>query len=351
MPVSTFEDAIRIGTMGQNGSTPSTQPSGVGVNQTENKKRIEPKLEKTLDSPTPVSPTTTGVIPPTVGTTGPVETFNPSSKITEAEQLKQDATYTDTPPGMLSGGPPEVNRDATPTPISGAQGVAEDNKSGLGYVDQAQSLVEGRLGNLLSSDNPYIAQARSRAEETAAGRGMLNSSIAGRAGEEAAIRAGIEIASQDAGTMAAAQEREQTGDINQTQTQLEGSITRTLQDAGYESKEVLQDMVNQGNQDAIALQGQINKQRDVFAAREATKLTELQGQIQTTLKQMGIDGQAADRYSSTLGTLTNTLMNNANSVVQNMDIGDVTAAMGTLQSFASDMELMKGIFDSDFSLI
>ncbi len=66
------------------------------------------------------------------------------------------------------------------------------------YVPSGNELTENRLNGLLASDNPYIQAARARGEAQAARRGLLNSSIAGQAGETAAINAATPIAQADA---------------------------------------------------------------------------------------------------------------------------------------------------------
>jgi len=65
-------------------------------------------------------------------------------------------------------------------------------------------LVENRINNLLASDNPYIERARTSGLQFANQRGLLNSSIAAQAAEEAAISRAGEIAAQDANTYAQA---------------------------------------------------------------------------------------------------------------------------------------------------
>ena len=65
-------------------------------------------------------------------------------------------------------------------------------------------LVENRINNLLASNNPYIQRARTSGLQFANQRGLLNSSIAAQASEEAAIARAGEIASQDANTYAQA---------------------------------------------------------------------------------------------------------------------------------------------------
>jgi hypothetical protein len=77
--------------------------------------------------------------------------------------------------------------------------------SGTGFVNRdvdENQLVSEQLNDLLRSDSPYVQQARSRAANQAASRGLLNSSMAAGSGEAAAIAAGLPIATADANTYA-----------------------------------------------------------------------------------------------------------------------------------------------------
>lgn len=65
-----------------------------------------------------------------------------------------------------------------------------------------QQTVRGQLEDLIATDSQYMTQAREGALRTAQSRGLLNSSIAAGAGEEAAIGAAAPIAAQDAATFA-----------------------------------------------------------------------------------------------------------------------------------------------------
>lgn len=58
--------------------------------------------------------------------------------------------------------------------------------------------VEARLSRLTAQDSPYMKVARQGAVRTAGRRGLINTSIAAGAGEEAAIKAALPIAQQDA---------------------------------------------------------------------------------------------------------------------------------------------------------
>jgi hypothetical protein len=73
-------------------------------------------------------------------------------------------------------------------------------------VNAKQETIEGRIQNLAATDangnytNPVIRQAVERATQQFAKRGLVNSSMAAQAGQEAAIAKAIEIAGPDAAT-------------------------------------------------------------------------------------------------------------------------------------------------------
>ena len=86
---------------------------------------------------------------------------------------------------------------------SSADADAEDAQVATRTVTPDE-LVENRINNLLDSNNPYIQRARTSGLQFANQRGLLNSSIAAQASEEAAIARAGEIAAQDANTYAQA---------------------------------------------------------------------------------------------------------------------------------------------------
>lgn len=73
-------------------------------------------------------------------------------------------------------------------------------------VDFSKMTIEGRIQNLMQTDdkgnytNPTVRQAVERATQTFARRGLVNTSMAAQAGQEAAISKAIEIAGPDAQT-------------------------------------------------------------------------------------------------------------------------------------------------------
>lgn len=72
------------------------------------------------------------------------------------------------------------------------------------WAPDSKSTVQGQLSNVLANDSPLLTQARTRASQSAASRGLLNSSMAVSAGESAAYDVALPIAQQDASTHAQA---------------------------------------------------------------------------------------------------------------------------------------------------
>lgn len=89
--------------------------------------------------------------------------------------------------------------------VGGGGGEAVTYKPNLNQeVDAKTMTIEGRLNNVLGTDakgeytNPVVRQAVGRAMQQLAGRGLLNSSMAMQAAQEAAIAKAIEIVGPDA---------------------------------------------------------------------------------------------------------------------------------------------------------
>ena len=82
--------------------------------------------------------------------------------------------------------------------ITGAKSFGYDPT--LGTVNDATDSVSGQLAAILGKDSPYITRARAGATQAMNARGLINTTMAGQAGEAAAIDAALPIASQDANT-------------------------------------------------------------------------------------------------------------------------------------------------------
>jgi hypothetical protein len=110
-------------------------------------------------------------------------------------------------------GKPVAATAAANEPEIGARTMVEDNAvkdpvmheasqiaSTQGAVDPTTMTVQGQLEKLLASDNPLMDQARQKAMREANSRGLVNSTMAAQAGEEAFISQALPIAQQDAST-------------------------------------------------------------------------------------------------------------------------------------------------------
>jgi hypothetical protein len=103
-------------------------------------------------------------------------------------------------------------------------------KAPSSYIDQATGTVAGQLQSLLASDSPYIKQAEEKAKDQAGSRGLLNTTMAARAGQKAAIETALPIAQQDATTFSQFQQAKQAADYNQQTIQGEGIVSSFLVD-------------------------------------------------------------------------------------------------------------------------
>lgn len=77
-------------------------------------------------------------------------------------------------------------------------GLAVNPQVAYQSAPNQNQLVSGQLTGLLSGDSAYINQARGQAAAAAAGRGLLNSSMAAGSGQQAAIAAALPIAQGNA---------------------------------------------------------------------------------------------------------------------------------------------------------
>jgi len=102
------------------------------------------------------------------------------------------------PPYPLMAGPPAPTDAGSQYNMAPGTGLPAGSQVAYQAQPTQQELVSGQLNGLLAGDSPYIQQARAQAAATAAGRGLLNSSIAAGAGQQAAIGAALPIAQGNA---------------------------------------------------------------------------------------------------------------------------------------------------------
>lgn len=129
------------------------------------------------------------------------------------------------------------------------------------YTPKADETVEGRLSNLLTSDNPYMKAAETAGLQAANKRGLLNSSLAVGASQKSAIEAALPIAQQDASYM---QNRGLAG--------LQGEIDSALSKQGFEQDYGL-----------TGYKGEIDSSLSAQEHEQAGNLANIQGEINANL--------------------------------------------------------------------
>ena len=132
-------------------------------------------------------------------------------------RVTDDGVYFTPPPGKT----PAATGAGTPA-------------AGLLGAGPGQDTVEGRLTGLLSSGSPYIETAKTQAANALNRRGLLNSTMAGTAGEKAAIESALPIAQQDAGYFQNRGLQAQQGEIQTGLYKTQGEISSELQASGAE---------------------------------------------------------------------------------------------------------------------
>ena len=173
-----------------------------------------------------------------------------------------ELTPTNQPPPRTP--PPQQNPSQPPISQDLASGNLTTNKTGAYYTPPGGVLVEDRMKGLLASESPYLKAVRENAKQEMNSRGLLHSTMAGTAGEKAAIEAALPIAQQDAsyyqklgsqanqGAITSAlskQDFEQQskqyilqGDITQAINAKTQQYQKELASMGYDNQKVMKDM-------------------------------------------------------------------------------------------------------------
>lgn len=181
--------------------------------------------------------------------------------------------------GLYTGTDTTQKSSVDPTKVNATDYVAPGAVAGpTAWNPREEDLASGQLTKLLQQDNPYIAQARTRASQIANQRGLLNSSIAASAGESAAIDAALPIAQANAGVLAEA--GKYNADAANTFTSQGNEFARTS--ALTQAKGVL-DTGLQANELAARRDEQAQQagQFEAQQALERERLAQQQGQFQT----------------------------------------------------------------------
>lgn len=153
-------------------------------------------IQQVTTAPGLMQPATTT---PSAGTAG---SSTSSTGSTGNYQIQTAAPTTQPTPAPTATQPTQPTQPAAPTAgqqaAQAAQSFTPTTPMSAPAPLAANETVEGRLNNMLTSDSPYLKVARDSALQQINKRGLMQSSIAVGASQDAAIRNAAPIAAQDA---------------------------------------------------------------------------------------------------------------------------------------------------------
>jgi hypothetical protein len=282
------------------------------------------------------------------------------------EPLPDDATTSAAPPtaptgtlteaATLSGttAPASAASAATPSPVASPLDKANELISKLGEPGNApqayqpdapaarevgpDQTVSGNINTLLKENGTYLQQARADALKQMNARGVANSSMAIGASQDAAIRASLPIAQQDASTKAQAS---RDAELFGQQTALEQQrydFQANLSQLDHAEQQVLLDIQNKYSRGLLELGSQLGQDdaalADFFKQEQAVLGTSLN--LQEHYGQ-GVEDLVAQTTKLINGVYT----------TEGLTAEQQTAAVNTLNAqLESDLELLKATYES-----
>lgn len=181
--------------------------------------------------------------------------------------------------------------------VAGIMDLGKQNLSG--YTPE---MTSDRLTKMLSSDNPYMKQARTAGTQVAAQRGLLNSSMAAGASQGAAIQAAAPIAQQD------------TADINR-------------------SREYGASTLNQANM--TSMEAQVREQLAQFDQERAVQLQDLKSRYEVMVGRDEAANKVYQQYMAEMGNVLTSIDLSADRRKQALD--HMAEAMESQMKFIYDM--------------
>lgn len=179
-------------------------------------------------------------------------------------------------------------------------------------VDPTTQTVQGQMNGLLDSNSQYMQLARQGAKEQANQAGLLNSTLAGTAGERAAIESAMPIAQQDAQTYFSQANLNQNAENNFKLFNTEFQYNDYFKDKDFNNQIALNSQQNQAAMDLQKLQdtGASNRltqqiDADKFIS-EANNSIELQKLAQSSDKTFSeVTGKIDQQYLDGVKTVMN----------------------------------------------
>lgn len=198
--------------------------------------------------------------------------------------------------------------------VSSDIGTLATPKAASSYIDQATNTVAGQLNTLLASNSPYIKQAEAAAKEQAAGRGLLNTTLAAGAGRKAAIESALPIAQYDAETYNKFGLQQQQAENQAKQIQAEAIVSGTLNQQSSALKQTAQNIQNAFNSRIQGASEQSKTWLQELQNSHATALQTLQFEQNSLLQQQQISAEKAE----SIRTQASQIMQNYQISVENL---------------------------------
>lgn len=195
-------------------------------------------------------------------------------------------------PAATASTPSDVATPAAPTAATGGGSVAQGTATGYDAaqakgtewnVDSNQT-VAGQLAKVTKDDSPVLQQARTSGLQTAASRGLVNSSIGVGAAEGAVLDRALQIATPDASTYANA--GKYNADVANNMALANQGATNTAQQFTAGSKNQ-QTLANQSATNQQLQQDTQNKQQASLAGYDAAvkaALTNYDGALKVSMQ-------------------------------------------------------------------
>lgn len=157
------------------------------------------------------------------------------------------------------------------------------------YVPDENATVAGQMNKLTDENSAYMQQATRAGERSAQAKGLLNSSMAGTAGQSAALASALPIATADANTYATAGLAGYQGKISAALQSMDAESQHNLtvlngqisSDLAYQQA-ISQDYIQQRT---TTLQGMISSQLSAQEAEATLAAMEYQGLISAGLSE------------------------------------------------------------------
>lgn len=232
--------------------------------------------------------------------------------------------------GLLSDAMSATPKVETPAAAPTAQASTTNADTTSWNVDKNQT-VQGQLGSILDSGSPLLQQAETNAAQSANKRGLLNSSMAVSAGQQALINTALPIAQQDASTYAGAGQYNAEA-ANTTDRFNAGAANATSQFNTGQSNQMTSDQAKLAQTDRLANQAAtqqtlIKSMDQQFAAQSANadnatklQLQQMQGDIQRQLADVEANYKTLMQTNASAGEMYQQTLKNITDLVANKDL-------------------------------